>query len=263
MSRIGTVLAALQAQGRKALIPFVTAGDPHPSATVGVMHGLVEGGADVIELGVPFSDPMADGPVIQRASERALIRPLGVLDILPIVERFRKVSDVPIVLFTYYNPLLQIEQDNLGERLRMAGVDGVLITDLIPEEAADFVQLMRRSGIDTIFLVAPTSTDERIGMIADSASGFIYVVARTGVTGTRENLSSEVRSLVGRVRSRSPLPVAVGFGVSTPSQVREVWDYADGAVVGSRLVLEIEKYIGTDEIVPRVAALARELKGTD
>jgi tryptophan synthase alpha chain len=206
---------------------------------------------------------MADGPVIQRASERALIRPLGVLDILPIVERFRKVSDVPIVLFTYYNPLLQIEQDNLGERLRMAGVDGVLITDLIPEEATDFVQLMRRSGIDTIFLVAPTSTDERIGMIADSASGFIYVVARTGVTGTRENLSSEVRSLVGRVRSRSPLPVAVGFGVSTPSQVREVWDYADGAVVGSRLVLEIEKYIGTDEIVPRVAALARELKGTD
>ena len=263
MSRIQTAFEKLKREGRHAFIPYITAGDPDTETTEAILLALAEAGADIIEVGVPFSDPMADGPVIQRASERALVRPLGVLDILPIVERFRKVSDVPIVLFTYYNPLLQIEQDNLGERLRMAGVDGVLITDLIPEEAVDFVQLMRRSAIDTIFLVAPTSTDERIGMIADNASGFIYVVARTGVTGTRENLSSEVRSLVGRVRSRSPLPVVVGFGVSTPSQVREVWDYADGAVVGSRLVFEIEKYIGTDEIVPRVAALARELKGTD
>lgn len=263
MSRIKTAFEKLKREGRHAFIPYITAGDPDTETTEALLLALADAGADIIEVGVPFSDPMADGPVIQRASERALTRPLGVLDILPIVERFRKVSDVPIVLFTYYNPLLQIEQDNLGEKLRVAGVDGVLITDLIPEEAADFVGLMRGSGIDTIFLVAPTSTDDRIGMIADNASGFIYVVARTGVTGTRENLSSEVRSLVNRVKTRSALPVAVGFGVSTPSQVREVWDYADGAVVGSRLVLEIEKYLGTDEIVARVAALARDLKGTD
>jgi len=168
---------------------------------------------------------------------------------------------VPIVLFTYYNPLLQLGQEKMARELEAAGVDGLLITDLIPEEAADYVEQMRGAGIDTIFLVAPTSTDARIDMISSFASGFIYVVARTGVTGTRENLSQEVGSLVARVRERSGLPIAVGFGISTPAHVEEVWQYADGAVVGSRLVLEIEKYLGTAEIVPRVAALARELKG--
>lgn len=259
MSRIREVLDNLRREGRHAFIPYITAGDPDLETTEAILLALADAGADVIELGVPFSDPMADGPVIQRASERALLRPLGVKDILPVVERFRRFSDVPIVLFTYYNPLLQLDAERMGEQLRAARVDGVLITDLIPEEAGDFVSRMRRAGVDTIFLVAPTSTDERIKMIAEYASGFIYVVARTGVTGMRENLSSEVQSLVERVRRVSDLPVAVGFGIATPEHVREVWRYADGAVVGSRLVLEIEKHLGTAEIVTSVARLAREL----
>ena len=261
MSRIREVLENLRREGRHAFIPYITAGDPDLETTESILLALADAGADVIELGVPFSDPMADGPVIQRASERALQRPLGVKDILPVVERFRRSSDVPIVLFTYYNPLLQLASEDMGERLRAARVDGVLITDLIPEEAGDFVSRMRRAGVDTIFLVAPTSTDERIKMIAEYASGFIYVVARTGVTGMRENLSHEVQSLVERVRRVSDLPVAVGFGIATPEHVREVWRYADGAVVGSRLVLEIEKHLGTPEIVSSVAKLARELIG--
>ena len=261
MSRIREVLENLRREGRHAFIPYITAGDPDLETTESILLALADAGADVIELGVPFSDPMADGPVIQRASERALQRPLGVKDILPVVERFRRSSDVPIVLFTYYNPLLQLASEDMGERLRAARVDGVLITDLSPEEAGDFVSRMRRAGVETIFLVAPTSTDERIKMIAEYASGFIYVVARTGVTGMRENLSSEVQSLVERVRRVSDLPVAVGFGIATPEHVREVWRYADGAVVGSRLVLEIEKHLGTPEIVSSVAKLARELIG--
>lgn len=261
MSRIESVFERLKREGRRAFIPFITAGDPDLETTEAIMLALADAGADIIELGVPFSDPMADGPVIQRASERALIRQLGIRDILPLVDRFRKVRDVPIVLFTYYNPLLQLGAESMAAQLEAAGVDGLLITDLIPEEAAEYVERMRGAGIDTIFLVAPTSTDERIEMISGFASGFIYVVARTGVTGTRESLSLEVGSLVARVRERSALPIAVGFGISTPAHVEEVWQYSDGAVVGSRIVLEIEKYLGTDEIVPRVAALARELKG--
>jgi tryptophan synthase alpha chain len=261
MSRIQSVFERLKQEGRRAFIPYITAGDPDLETTEAILLALADAGADIIELGVPFSDPMADGPVIQRASERALTRQLGVRDILPLVERFRRVRSVPIVLFTYYNPLLQLGLEQMAGQLEAAGVDGLLITDLIPDEAADYVERMRGAGIDTIFLVAPTSTDERIEMISGFASGFIYVVARTGVTGTRESLSREVGSLVARVRERSDLPVAVGFGISTPAHVEEVCQYADGAVVGSRLVLEIEKYLGTDEIVSRVAALARELKG--
>jgi len=261
MSRIETVFTALKNNGQRAFIPYITAGDPDLETTRNLLLALADAGADIIELGVPFSDPMADGPVIQRASERALIRPLGIREILPLVRQFRELREVPIVLFTYYNPLLQLGGSEVPELLREAGVDGLLVTDLIPEEAGDYVAGMRRAGIDTIFLVAPTSTDERIELIANYASGFIYVVARTGVTGTRENLSSEVSSLVSRVRERSPLPVAVGFGISTPAHVSEVGQYADGAVVGSRLVLEIESYLGTPEIVPRVSALARLLKG--
>jgi tryptophan synthase alpha chain len=202
---------------------------------------------------------MADGPVIQRASERALKSRIGVANILPMVERVRRRSEVPIVLFTYFNPLLQLG-DGVGERLKRAGVDGVLVTDLIPEEADTFVSEMRRAGLETIFLVAPTSTDARIKLIAEYASGFIYVVARTGVTGVRDAIAAEVRAIVERVRRCSTLPVAVGFGISKPEHVREVWSYADGAVVGSRLVLEVEKHLGSAQLVAQVAQLARELK---
>jgi tryptophan synthase alpha chain len=261
MSRINEKFSNLKREGRKAFIPYITAGDPDLATTEGLLLALAEAGADVIELGVPFSDPMADGPVIQRASERALKNTVGVAEILPLVERFRQVSDVPVVLFTYFNPLMQFAKENAGQRLKAAGIDGVLITDLIPEEAESFIAEMRAAGVDTIFLVAPTSTDERIELIARQTRGFVYVVARTGVTGVRESMSLAVSELVGRVRQQTSLPVAVGFGISTPEQVREVWGYADGAVVGSRLVQEIENNLGSPQLIDRVAQLARELNG--
>ncbi len=260
MTRIEAKFKKLRSEDRKAFIPYITAGDPDLATTVALILALDEAGADVIELGVPFSDPMADGPVIQRASERALKNPIGVADLLPVVEQTRQRSDVPILLFTYFNPLLQFTRQNLASTLKRSGVDGVLVTDLIPEEASNFVSEMRDTGLNTVFLVAPTSTDQRIKMIADCSSGFIYVVARTGVTGMRESISAEVRSLVERVRRYSALPVAVGFGISSPEHVQDVWSYADAAVVGSRLVLEIEENIGSADLVEKVAQLARELK---
>ena len=260
MTRITEKFERLKSEGRKAFIPYITAGDPDLESTESLLLALADADADVIERGVPFSDPMADGPVIQRASERALKKPIGVTDILPVVERVRERSDVPILLFTYFNPLMQFSAANVGEELKRAGLDGVLVTDLIPEEAADFVAGMRRADLDTVFLVALTSTDERIKLIAEHSSGFIYVIARTGVTGMRENIWSEVRKLVERVRRHSNLPIAVGFGISKPEHVRDVWSYADGAVVGTRLVLEIENNLGTPQMVEKVAQLARELK---
>jgi tryptophan synthase alpha chain len=263
MTRITAKFEKLKDEGRKAFIPYITAGDPDLATTESLLLALAEVGADVIELGVPFSDPMADGPVIQRGSERALKNPIGVADILPVVERVRERSDVPILLFTYFNPLLQFSGENTGEKLKRSGLDGVLVTDLIPEEAEDFVAEIRRAGLDTVFLVAPTSTDERIELIAEHSSGFIYVVARTGVTGMRESVSAEVRALVERVRRHSDLPVAVGFGISTPEHVRDVWSYADGAAVGTRLVLEIENNLNSPHLVDRVAQLARALRGAE
>jgi tryptophan synthase alpha chain len=261
MTRITKKFERLRREERKAFIPYITAGDPDLATTEDLIIALDEAGADVIELGVPFSDPMADGPVIQRASERALKNPIGVADILPMVERVRRKSEVPILLFSYFNPLLQFAREGLGSKLKEAGVDGVLVTDLIPEEAAAFVAQIRKAELDTVFLVAPTSTDDRIKLIAENSSGFIYIVARTGVTGMRENISAEVRSIVERVRRYSTLPVAVGFGISKPEHVREVWSYADGAVVGSRLVLEIESNLDSPGLVESVARLARELSG--
>jgi tryptophan synthase alpha chain len=264
MTRITATFEKLKKEGRKAFIPYITAGDPDLATTEQLLLALADAGADVIELGVPFSDPMADGPVIQRASERALKNPIGVADILPVVERVRQRSDVPIMLFTYFNPLMQFSAADPGGELKRAGLDGVLVTDLIPEEAADFVAGMHRHELDTIFLVAPTSTDERIKLIAEHSGGFIYIVARTGVTGMRETASVEVRGLVERVRRYSNLPVAVGFGIFKPEHVRDVWSYADGAVVGTRLVLEIENNLGASQrpqLVSQVARLARELRG--
>ena len=261
MTRISDKFQQLETEGRKGFIPYITAGDPDLSTTEKLILALAEAGADVIELGVPFSDPMADGPVIQRASERALQNPVGVAEVLPMVERIRQTCDVPIVLFTYFNPLMQFARQDAGKKLKAAGIDGVLITDMIPEEAESFVAEMRSADVDTIFLVAPTSTDERIKLICQQTTGFVYVVARTGVTGVRENLSLAVSDLVRRVKQHTSLPVAVGFGISTPEQVREVCSYADAAVVGSRLVLEIENNLDSPQLVQRVAELARELKG--
>lgn len=263
MTRIAAKWQQLKADGRKAFIPYITAGDPDLATTEALLLALADAGADIIELGVPFSDPMADGPVIQRASERALLKPIGVADILPMVERVRQHSQVPLMLFTYCNPLMQFAYEGLGAKLKAAGIDGVLITDLIPEEADAFVAEMREADVDTIFLAAPTSPDERLKLIAQYSSGFIYVVARTGVTGMRESVTTEVQALVERVRQFTPLPVAVGFGISKPEHVQAVWRYADGAVVGTRLVLEIENNLGAPDLVERVAQLVGELRQAD
>lgn len=259
MSRITERFNQLQAAGRKGFIPYITAGDPDLATTERLLDALADAGADIIELGVPFSDPMADGPVIQRASERALKNPVGIADILPVVERFRQRRDVPVVLFTYFNPLLQFRRTGLGAALHASGVDGVLVTDLIPDEADEFSAEMNRAGVDTIFLAAPTSTDERLALIAAKTRGFVYVVARTGVTGMRESAMQNVQAVVERVRRHTTLPIAVGFGIFTPEHVREVWRFADAAAVGTRLVLEIEHNLNSPDLVARVAALARAL----
>ena len=259
MSRIAEAFARLQAEGRGGFIPFITAGDPDLETTRALLVELGRAGATVIELGVPFSDPMADGPVIQRASERALVHVFGIAEILEITAQARREMDVPVILFTYFNPLLQYGVERLSREASAAGIDGVLVTDLVPEEAEGPSATLRAHDLDLIFLVAPTSTDERLRMIAERASGFIYAVSRAGVTGARSQMTSDAEQLVARVRKVSDLPVAVGFGISTPAQVADVWRYADAAVVGSALVAEIERVAGAPDTVERVGAFARAL----
>ena len=260
MGRIESKFNELKGAGRKAFIPYITAGDPNLETTVKLILALEQNGADIIELGVPFSDPMADGPVIQRASERALKRNVSARDCLELVRQVRLRSEVPIVLFSYLNPLLSL--DEIGKALREAGVDGVLATDLVPEEADEYIREMREATIDTIFLIAPTSTDERLKIVTQACTGFVYAVSRTGVTGVQQSLSESAGSLVNRVRQFTDLPVAVGFGISTAEQVREVWQHADAAVVGSRIVAEIEKRADDSLLVERLGELTRSLVGS-
>lgn len=259
MSRIAEAFAHSKAVGRGGFIPFITAGDPDLETTRALLVELARAGATVIELGVPFSDPMADGPVIQRASERALLHAFGIAEILEVTTEARRLMDVPVVLFTYFNPLLQYGVERLSRQARDAGIDGVLVTDLVPEEAAECSAALRAHELDLIFLVAPTSTDARLAMVAERASGFIYAVSRAGVTGARSEMTSDAERLVARVREVSGLPVAVGFGISTAEQVADVWRYADAAVVGSALVAEIERRAGTHDLVERVGEFTRGL----
>jgi tryptophan synthase alpha chain len=259
MTRIQQKLEGPRAAHRQAFVPYLTCGDPSLEATEQIILELERSGADIIEFGVPFSDPMADGPVIQRASERALANKVSVRDCLEVVRRVRKQSEIPIVLFTYLNPLLSIGLERIGDELKAAGVDGVLATDLVPEEADELRAALKSADIDLIFLVAPTSTDERIKLIAEASSGFVYAVSRTGVTGVRQSLSEAASSLVQRIKRFTDLPVAVGFGISTPEQVNEVWQHADAAVVGSRIVAEIENNAGDPTLVEKVGALTRWL----
>jgi tryptophan synthase alpha chain len=258
-TRIARRFSDLARSGRRAFIPYITAGDPDMASTESLLVELERAGADIIELGVPFSDPMADGPVIQRASERALKGGVTVRGCLECIRRVRSRSQVPIVLFSYFNPLLSLGFESIASELKGAGVDGLLVTDLVPEEAEDLIGRMRGANIDTVFLVAPTSTDDRLRLVAEASRGFIYAVSRTGVTGAREGLSESASRLVRRVRRFSDLPVAVGFGISTPDQVEAVWKEADGAVVGSRIVAEIERHAGDPSMVARVGDLARAL----
>jgi tryptophan synthase alpha chain len=259
LSRIAAVFNKVKEEGKKGFIPFITAGDPDLATTGKLIIELAHAGATLIELGVPFSDPMADGPVIQRASERALLHRVGVAEVLQVVSDARRETDVPIILFSYFNPLLQFGIARLGEEAKRAGLDGILVTDLIPEEAEEFAAMMRRNGLDLIFLVAPTSTDHRLKLIAERASGFIYAVSRAGVTGARDEMSAEAEKLVQRVRQFSDLPVAVGFGISKREHLVDVWRHADAAVVGSAIVSEIEKAESSDDAIARVGRYTREL----
>jgi len=259
LSRIAERFARCQREGKKGFIPFITAGDPDLETTGELIVELARAGATVIELGVPFSDPMADGPVIQRASERALVNSFGLEEIFQTAAQAREDTDTPLMLFSYFNPLFQFGLQRVAVEAKRAGIDGVLVTDLTPEESGEFASLLRAQDLDLIFLVAPTSTDARLQMVAERASGFIYAVSRAGVTGVRESTSEAAEKLVNRVRKFSNLPVAVGFGISTAAQVADVWRYADAAVVGSAIVAEIEKLQDSSEMAMRVGDFARQL----
>jgi tryptophan synthase alpha chain len=259
MSRISETFAELKRSRRGAFIPFITAGDPDLLTTELLLVELAAAGADIIELGVPFSDPVADGEVIQRASERALRKGVTLRDALTCVARAKQHIDVPIVLFSYFNPLLKFGEAQLANEAKQAGADAVLVTDLISEEAQTWIERLVQCELDPIFLVAPTTSENRLKQIARQARGFIYAVSRAGVTGARGEMPGDAEALVKRVRSVSDLPVAVGFGISTAEQVREVWRFADAAVIGSAIVSEIEKLANSPNLVSRVGEFARSL----
>lgn len=256
MGRIENAFTKLKSASQKGFIPYITAGDPDLATTEQLLLELAHAGATVIELGVPFSDPMADGPVIQRASERALRNSFGLQDLLDMTARVRRQIDTPIILFSYFNPLLQFGLKNLARAAREAGLDGVLVTDLIPEESGELEAELRANDLNMIFLVAPTSTDERLRLVAEHASGFVYAVSRAGVTGTRETVSAEAEKLVSRMRRFTSLPIAVGFGISNVEQVRDVQRYADAVVVGSAIVAEMERLSGAPDLAQKIGEFA-------
>jgi len=258
-TRIAARFRDLRAKNAKGLIVYLTAGDPHLDATGELLLALEQAGADVIELGVPFSDPLADGPVIQRASERALRSGTTLRKILERFPSWRQSLHTPILLFSYFNPLLQYGLENFAARAAEAGVDGALVVDLTAEEAENYVQAMRAQNLDTVFLASPTSTDARLKRAADLSTGFLYLISRAGVTGERSEIASSVRPLAERARRLTSLPLAIGFGISTAAQVREVQAHADAAVVGSAVVHAIEERYSR-EGPAAIARLVRELK---
>jgi len=259
-TRIDRRFAELARAGELGLVAYLTAGDPTLDASEKILLAAAEAGADVIELGVPFSDPVADGPMIQRASERALRSGTTLKAVLELVQRLRARTEVPMMLFSYFNPILQMGLEKFAATAAQAGADGVLATDLIPEEAEDYRRVMHAAGLDTIFLGAPTSTDERLQRIAAASSGFLYLISRTGVTGTRDALPEELPAFVRRARKFTRLPIAVGFGISLPSHVSVLGGIADAAVVGSALVAEVEKAGSADAAAQAVAEKIRSLK---
>jgi tryptophan synthase alpha chain len=258
-TRIGSLFDNARRDGRKPFIAYLTGGDPTPAHTAALILALERGGADLIELGVPFSDPIADGPVIQRASERALAAGTKMSQLLSIVHQVRRQSEIPILLFSYMNPLLHYGFDKLGADASEAGVDGVLMTDLCVEEAAEPVARLRQHGLDTVFLAAPTSSERRLQLIAEHSSGFVYLVSRTGVTGERQSISDTAAPLANRMRRLTQLPLAIGFGISTPEQVAETARVADGVVVGSAIVKCIEANGNAADLPARVEAFTRHL----
>jgi tryptophan synthase alpha chain len=259
LGRIEEAFNDLELRNGKGFIPFITAGDPDLETTAELLVEFSNAGATVIELGVPFSDPMADGPVIQRSSERALKHGFGLADLLETVASVRQTIETPIILFTYFNPLLQFGLTRVAAEAKAAGIDGVLVTDLSPEEAGEFENELRAHDLDMIFLIAPTSTDARLKLVAQHARGFIYAVSRAGVTGVRTSVSAEAEKLVNRMRKFSPLPIAVGFGISTVEQVKDVQRYADAVVIGSAIVSEIERLQGATDVAKRIGQFVRQL----
>jgi tryptophan synthase alpha chain len=251
MSRIAATFQRLAREGRKALIPYVTAGDPGPEQTVPLMHAMVAAGSDIVELGVPFSDPMADGPVIQRSSERALRQRVGVPDVLSMVARFRKTDgQTPVVLMGYANPIEAMGLEEFVRAAGEAGVDGLIVVDYPPEECRDFAALVRSQGMDLIFLLAPTSTEERVRRIAQLASGYIYYVSLRGVTGAAHLDVEEVRDKLAAIRRHTALPLGVGFGIRDGATARAVCRIADAAIIGSRVIQEIEEapYMAAEKV---------------
>jgi len=243
MSRIESVLKALEAEGKKALIPYITGGDPRPELTVDIMHTLVKAGADIIELGVPFSDPMADGPVIQLACERALAHNVSLNDIFKMVVKFReKNQETPVVLMGYLNPVEVKGYEKFAIEAAHAGVDGALIVDLPPEEADSLVPYLKENNLDAIFLIAPTTTNERIKYICQHSSGYVYYVSVKGVTGSASLNIGEILEKVLTIKSINPIPVGVGFGISDAQSARQVSEIADGVIVGSVIVNILDKY---------------------
>ena len=261
MTRIGRMFEGLKRDGRKGFIAYLTAGDPSPERTPGLIEAMVRGGADLIELGVPFSDPIADGPVIQRAGERALKAGTSLKTVLEIARQVRKRSDVPLLLFTYLNPVMRYGLDRLASDAVAAGIDGCLLTDASVEEAGEYVEAMHRHGLDTVFLAAPTSTPRRLELVAKYSTGFIYLVSRTGVTGERDSLSNAVDPLVKAMRAVTDLPLAVGFGISKPEHVAELGRLVEAVVVGSAFVRLIEQNSDSGLLEQRVEDFTRALKG--
>ena len=260
MSRIAGRFAALKAAGRKALIPYVTAGDPLPASTVPILHALVEAGADILEIGVPFSDPMADGTAIQRSSERALKNGIGLADVLKFVVEFRKQDpETPIVLMGYANPIEAMGVQVLVAAAKAAGIDGVIVVDYPPQECVPFAALCRKNGIDSIFLLAPTSTEARIREVARAGSGYLYYVSLKGVTGVKSADVADIAMHLPHIRAASSLPVGVGFGIKDAESARAISKIADAVIIGSRIVQEIES-AGAAHAVARVKALLAPIR---
>lgn len=261
LSRISDAFVRMKQERRTGLVTYVTAGDPDMGRSAAILHALDRAGADVIEVGVPFSDPLADGPVIQRATERALAAGANLGAILDMLDRVRSRLRVPIVLFTYANPLLRMGLETFSRRAAQAGVDGVLVLDLPIEEAGEFRETVAARGIDAIFLLSPTTTRERIRKAAQLGSGFLYGISRLGVTGVRDQVASGARELVERIRRETSMPVALGFGISRPEHVRQIGQWAEAAVVGSGLVGVIADNNAASDLIDRVESYVRWLRG--
>jgi tryptophan synthase alpha chain len=257
-TRIHQLFERTRREGRSAFIAYLTAGDPSPAQTPQIVATLERAGVDLIELGVPFSDPIADGPVIQRAAARALAAGTTVLRVLDIAREIRAASQIPLLLFTYMNPVLRYGLEKLACDAKEAGIDGCLLTDLSVEEAAPYLAAMRAAKLDTVFLAAPTSTERRLKLVSEYSTGFVYLVSRTGVTGERANLSESLEPLIRKMRSITNLPLAAGFGISTPEQAGVVARMADGVVVGSAIVRQMEKDL--DGLENLVRSLAEGMK---